>query len=335
MILIRIAGLAAMWFLLSAAAEPAWEYKVQAGGEISEAPHGVLNLGLRHGEFVAQLYTDTLDLRWNRELGYGRLWLGSRFAAFAAELFIAPWQEGRYAPEQGVLAMYGELSTGYVHYLPAHFYAGVQLEARRYQFKPRSDVVRDENIPANTWRLNSATFIGYWTDPLKARVQAGLDYLTDANERLTPWLQAELLYHPKTWLFTPFAEFRGGLLVSSSGTSSSIIRFRFGGMNPYAIPLAGWSWGEAWAQYYAAGRVGVEYNSRSYGASVFSDYAYLAQGAGLTEQALGVGGSLWWILGDWRLDLSSGYAPVANRAQDAKIPPVSGWIAVGREWDSF
>lgn len=331
----RVIGLCAIWILLCGAAKPGWEYKVLAGGEISEAPHGVFNLGIKYGDFAAEVHTDTLDVRWNKELGFGRLWVGGRFAVFAAELFIAPWKDGRYAPERAVRAMYGELSTGYVHYLPKHFYAGTQLETRRYAFAAKGEAVRAEDIPDDTWRLKSTSFVGYWTVPLKARVQAGIDYLTHTQENLTPWFQAELLYHPNTWLLTPFTELRAGLLVSDSGSSSPIIRFRFGGMNPYVIPLAGLSWAESWAQYYAASRVGMEYQAQSFGASVFADYAYLAQEYGLTEQALGAGGAMWCTLGSWRIDLAAGYAPVANRAAGAKIPPVSGWISLARDWDSF
>ena len=208
---IRVVSLCVGWFLLCAAAQPTWEYKVLAGGEISEAPHGVFNLGIKYGNFAAELHTDTLDLRWTKELKSGRFWMGSRFAAFAAELFISPWIDGSYAPERGVRAMYGELSSGYVHYLPKHFYAGIQSETRRYQFTGSGSAVTAEDIPANTWRMRSTAFVGYWTDPIKARLQGGLDHLTDAPEAITPWLQGELLYHPNTWLFTPFAELRAGV----------------------------------------------------------------------------------------------------------------------------
>ena len=335
MSVIRVIGLCVIWVLLCGAAEPSWEYKVLAGGEISEATHGVFNLGIKYGDLTAELHTDTLELRWDKELGFGRSWIGARFAAFAAELFIAPWKNGSYAPERGVRAMYGELSSGYVHYLPKHFYAGIQVEARRYQFAASGAAVTTEDIPADTFRLKSTTFVGYWTKPLKARLQGGIEYLTDAQEDITPWFQGELLYHPNTWLLTPFTELRAGLLVSESGSSSPIIGFRVGGMNPYVIPVAGWSWAEAWAQYYAASRVGMEYQVQSFGASVFVDYAYLAQDDVLTEQALGAGGAMWWLLGSWRIDLAAGYAPVANRAPQAKIPPISGWISLAPDWQSF
>lgn len=335
MSVIRVVGLGALWIFLCGAAQPSLEYKVLAGGEISEAPHGVFNLGIKYGDFIAEVHTDTLDLRWNKELGYGRLWVGGRFATFAAELFIAPWKEGSYAPERAVRAMYGELNSGYVHYLPNHFYAGVQQETRRYVFAAKGEAVRAEDIPADTWRMKSSLFVGYWTEPLKVRLQAGIDYLTRAQENLAPWVQAELLYHPNTWLFTPFTELRAGLLVSESGSSSPIIRFRVGGMNPYVVPLAGLSWAESWAQYYAASRVGMEYQVQSFGASVFADYAYLAQEHGLTEQSVGLGGAMWYMLGAWRVDLAAGYAPVANRAAEAAVPPISGWISLARDWDSF
>jgi len=321
--------------LLSAASEPSWEWKMLAGAEVSEATHGVFNLGIRRGAFSAEIHTDTLDLRWNEELGFGRAWVGGRVAAFAAELFIAPWINGSYAPEHGVRATYGELSTGYVHYLPKHFYLGTQLEARRYLFAASGDAVTLSEIPEDTWRLKSSTFLGYWTGPLKGRLSGGIDFLSDGGFGVTPWLQAELLYHPGTWFLTPFVELRSGMLFSGSELASSIIRFRLGGMNPYVVPVAGMSWAESWAQYYMASRAGLEYADDTLGFSIFADHAYYSQELHETSHALGVGTGFWLIWDDWRLDLAAGYAPVAQRAADAKVAPISGWITVGRDWQGF
>lgn len=307
-----------------------WQWRAELGGEVSEAPHGILNLGIKNQNWSAQVYTDTLDIRYSKELSTGRAWLGTRVAAFAAELFFSPWVRGRHEPEQAIRATYGGLDGGYIHYLPRHFYLGAYFDARFYNFGALGDAVDTWHIPGDTWRLQGFGVMGYWTDSLQGKVNAGVDFLITGGVIRG---EAELLWHPTGSFISPFLEHRSGKIAPLGLLSvSSIVQYRLGGLNPHVVPVAGMAWAEAWVDAYVAHRVGLEYVGDDHGVAGFVDHAYYLLSQKEARHALGVGVKNWFQVGAWQVTCVAGFAPVVYRPGASSIPAISGWFTLGRDW---
>jgi hypothetical protein len=103
-----------------------WQGRVALGAELSETSFGIFDLGLRKGPLSIQLLTDTLDVRFAPQLKSGRAWIGLRVETFAAGLMISPWTAGAPDPGRAWSAGYGGIDGGWMRYLPANLYVGLQ-----------------------------------------------------------------------------------------------------------------------------------------------------------------------------------------------------------------
>lgn len=54
------------------------ELRALAGAQIDSDSHGEFDVGVRSGPWSAELYTDTLDLRWSPAHEHGRSWVAAR-----------------------------------------------------------------------------------------------------------------------------------------------------------------------------------------------------------------------------------------------------------------
>src|SRR4051812_35878039 len=104
-----IAILAGVPALPRPASADGWQNHFAFGGEINADPHGVGDFGVRKGPFSIQLFTDTLELRYQPESPRGRWWLAARGEALAAGLMLSPWTDGAPDPRRALLASYGGL----------------------------------------------------------------------------------------------------------------------------------------------------------------------------------------------------------------------------------
>src|SRR5262249_14750031 len=71
-----------------------WQRGISGGAQIDSSPHGVFDVGVRKGSFSIQLYTDTLEVRYEPRTDKGRFFIAARGEALAAGLFISPWTNG-------------------------------------------------------------------------------------------------------------------------------------------------------------------------------------------------------------------------------------------------
>src|SRR5581483_8718099 len=115
-----------------------WDWRASGGAQLDSSSHGVFDLGVRSGPIAIQLFTDTLEVRFEPKSPAGRGWIAARGEFLAAGLFISPWVDG--APDRGHSRQgyYGGLEGGYVRYL-GPLYAGAQVGERIYFLSASSD----------------------------------------------------------------------------------------------------------------------------------------------------------------------------------------------------
>jgi hypothetical protein len=250
-----------------AAASP-WEFRALAGAGLDANPHGEVDLGLRRGAWSAELFTDTLDLRWQPTLPRGRAWLGLRGQGFAGAMLITPYE----LPATRALSLASvAVDGGAMGWLPAGFYAGGGGRASVLSFGPRPDT----QVPIPGAHLVAGPFagLGWWTQVAQAELRVGTDFVAPVTPPsaadavaleaafgpqgavggpLEPWAEFEARWRSRAFV-APRMELRAG---ASSGKGAATT-FRAGGSMPYQVPLVGYGWSSQWLTAYAAARAGV------------------------------------------------------------------------------
>ena len=237
-----------------------------AGALVERQSHGEVDLGLRSGPWSAELYTDTLDLRWAPEFPGGRAWLDVRAAGFASGLMITPWFEDAPAPDMALVAWSVGPEVGAVAHLPRGLWAGGGAGLRVLGFGARDETV----VPVPGVWLSGGPFaaVGWWGRPATLQLRGGVDFAAEVVDApgdttwglhgpvaapVAPWVDGELVFRPR-WFVAPRAELRAGW---SSGRGAATA-FRIGGSMPYQVPLTGYGWSRWWVSRYAAARVAFQ-----------------------------------------------------------------------------
>ncbi len=307
---------------LAAAGEPepgGWERRGALGAQVDPSPHGVLDLGLRRGDFSAQLLTDTIDLRWSPEGARGRWWIAARGELGAAELLFSPWTDGAPDPSRALAAYYGGIEGGWLRYLPRGFYAGAQARVRYYGFTALEG--NSDPPPAPRPLAVPELLAGYWSPSIQGWVRGGASL---SPGFAAPHIAGQLSLRP-SWRVAPLAELRAG----AAEGQDFLTRTRLGGLNPYVVPLAGAGWAEWWVEDYAAARLGLswrpplERGTLSLGAA--ADHARFDG-----QTASGFAGLLGWQRGRWLAEGALGFAPWIERAED--LSAAAGWLLLSADW---
>ncbi len=308
------------------------QWRAALGGQIDADPHGIADVGLRSGDWSAELLTDTLDLRWRPEGDHGRAWVAARVATIAAGLFISPWTDGAPDPSAALRSTYGGVEAGALRYLPRGFYAGVQGSARYQAFgaMPDTTVAVPEARPVGDADL----LLGLWSPDVQAWSRAGVDAWIEPGEgsRIAPHVHLQATVCP-IWTLAPLVELR----VGAAQHQDAVTRTRLGGLNPYVVPLAGAAWAEWWVEDYLATRLGLRGRIPIDGAelslSAFADAA-LAEEIVSSQPAgpwgVGFGGQAGVAAGRSHADLAVGHAPWIER-QDG-VGRTSVYLMVGVDW---
>lgn len=309
--------------------EPEVEWRAALGGQIEEASHGVLDLGVRRGPLSAQLFTDTLDLRARLAGDHGLVDAGLRAAAFAAGLWIDPWAAGAPDATRAHRTAYMGPDLRLERWLPYGTYAAVEASAHWCVFTPLPDAqieVPDQGV----LRLD-AILGGYWADGAwQARALVGTDQTTEGIS--AHHIGLTLLARPPGGL-APVGEWR--FLLAEN--QDDVVATRVGGMTPYAVPLAGAGWAEFWVEDLVAARAGLVFRAGMLQLSGIADaaawsyprYALRAETAGRLDAAAGASLSARLQRSGIFGELSVGHATV-ERPDD--VMPISIWLLAGTDW---
>lgn len=255
------------------------EIRALAGAQIDSDSHGEVDVGVRSGAWSAEVYTDTIDLRWSPTYERGRSWVAMRAEGFAAGLMITPWLSGGPEPEMAFLAGYAGPEAGWMRYLPAGWYAGLGGGVKVWFFQALEETVLEAPGPTfvgsgdaflgvsrldvglSGWLKAGSHFVApestrYWQLPTYDAGGSGFCcggwYTLPVGKTVTPYVSGELLWR-RPGLVSPRVEVRAGF---SDGVGAALAT-RVGGQMPYVVPLAGAAWGEFWASSYVAGRFGL------------------------------------------------------------------------------
>ncbi|MCB9764905.1 MAG: hypothetical protein H6739_34330 [Alphaproteobacteria bacterium] len=306
-------GLAAL--PLALAAEPALQWRWDAGAEVNATPHGIADLSVRRGDWSANLFTDTLDLRWDAEGDGGRRWLAARLEVGAAGLMLSPWTDGGPDPDRALNASYLGMEGGRVWYGPEGLYAGFQWLARAYVFGAMADTTVE--VPDPRGLLTGDALLGWWTPDVQAWARVGVDVTAEAA---APHAHLEIKARAP-WRLAPRLALRAGF----AERQDFLTRTRLGGMNPYVVPVAGAAWAEWWVEDYVAARLGPHLQGEHLSLALSADLAAFDG-----QQALGLearGG----LRGErWFGELAYGYAPFIERQPGVGRAAV--YATVGMDW---
>lgn len=305
-----------MLILLSSLGAWATEWRAATGAELNADPHGVIDLGARSGPWSAQLLTDTLDVRYAPEHDRGRWWVGLRGELMIAELMAFPWRDGAPTPELGIYASYAGLEGGWIRYLPAGLYVGVQGYARQYRFSP---VVETTPAPPNTHRVRAEALAGWWTEAVQLYGVAGCQQTRDG---VAPHGQVTMQARPD-WTMAPMV----GAWAGWAQGQRALTRTRMGGLNPYVVPLAGAGWAEWWVEDFVVLRAGpsIDFGTVRLGLAAdvgWSDVSDLVWGVGAHSRVQGARPLFF--------QLDAGYGAGVPRSEG--VWPLSVWWLVGRDW---
>jgi len=302
-----------------------WQGRAALGGELSTTSFGIFDLGLRKGPLSLELLTDTLDIHFSPSLRSGRAWVGLRVETFAAGLMISPWTDGAPDPSRAWNAGYGGLDGGWQHYLPAHFYVGLQGSARAYLFWARESTTLAP--PGLTPVFSAEAVIGHYTEESHIQLRAGGDAELD---RIAPHVYAEASLRPN-WAIAPRIELRAGWAMNQD----AILRTRLGGLNPYVVPLAGAAWAEFWVENYVALRAGPSLRTALPGRGPHSlELALVGDVVGFDGRtAVGFAALSTWKYRRLFLNASLGWAPWLPR--QGNVPAIAGFLLFGADWGAF
>ena len=299
----------------------ALQWRLSFGGELAGTAHGVVDVGVRFGPWRAQLFTDTLDLRWGHELGDGRVELGARGQFFAGGMMIDPWTAGAPDPARRRVAAYASVDGEYVRYLGHGLYARGALTLREWFFVA-TDTTRIA-LPDPTFIASPELTLGWWRPDVELTATAGADL---GQNGAAPRARLFFRYTPEARV-GPRIELRAGLAHGQD----DLTKTRLGGLNPYVVPLAGAAWAELWVERYVALRAGPRATLGPVELSLVADLAWVDDGrrlfgvAALTRVGLDA-----LVSAPWFVEASVGYAPELPRPTD--LGRYGVWVLVGRSW---
>lgn len=245
------------------------EVRALAGTQLDADSHGEVDLGLRSGPWSAELFTETLDLRYAPTYDGGRASVALRAEAFAAGLLISPWVDGAPDPSRELLASYAGPEAGAAWFLPRGGWLSLEAHARVWTFGATE--ATEIAVPTEHLTGRLALGAGVWTPGAHAAASLALlggiplddgvatyDHASiglpppPLHEGIAPAAALDAAWHPG-WKLAPLGELRAGLDASGS----TLYAARVGGQVPYVVPLAGAAWAEFRAHTYAAARVGL------------------------------------------------------------------------------
>jgi hypothetical protein len=245
------------------------EIRFLAGGQIDADSHGEVDVGVRSGAFSAELFTDTLDLRWSPSGDQGRQWVNVRGQGFAGAMMISPWTAGEPDPTRALILQIASVESGLIRYGPHGLYGGAQISARALHFVAREET--DFDAPSPHFVGGASAIGGFWSPALSAYATIGVEGVVPFSASTAPswmlpygavgaeWVPSaavEVQADPRWWL-SPIAEVRAGYAEGAGAA----LAYRLGGQMPYVVPIAGAAWGEFWARDYAAARLGLAVGS--------------------------------------------------------------------------
>jgi hypothetical protein len=319
----------------------ALQWRAHVGASLDPTPHGVLDLGVKKGDWSAELLTDTLDLRWSPELGWGRAWVGLRGELLIAGLLPSPWRDGAPDPASSLFASYAGGQAGVVAYLPHGLYAEASADGRWYVYGATAET--QIAVPDDQLLIALRGAVGWWREAASARFDGGVDLL---DGRVQPRLALSARVSPE-WTIGPHLELRAEL----ASDLERINYTRVGGLNPYVVPLGGAGWAELLAEDLAAVRVGPK-GRWSFGAegawtgeaSLFFDLVAMTvpfETIGRSIEVRGQKGRVDWGLAAtlvqrwhaWFAELAVGFAPELERQPG--VSRASLWLVLGRGWDAL
>ncbi|HCH63033.1 MAG: hypothetical protein CL927_11065 [Deltaproteobacteria bacterium] len=302
------------------------ETQALGGISIHEYIHGVVNLGVRKGDWSAEFLTDTIDLRWSPDLENGRAWVAIRGELGAVGLLLSPWERGLPVPEKGFAGGYLGGEAGMIRYLPRGLYAGVAGSALRTSFfaTPQTTVA----VPAATPWIRLDGVAGWYTEPTHIWVHAGAQH-----DQLGSPIQPHVHLVATTvgqQALGHRVELRTGWTQGTSFLSST----RVGGMNPYVVPVSGAGWAEWWAESYAVARAGPQLTIESVQQSI--SVAPVLDGVLVEDVRFGPAHG--WGLGllteleirQLTIDGSLGWGGGLVRADGVRR--WAGWLSIARSW---
>jgi len=293
-------------------------YRGAVGAQIDADPHGAFDVGVRSGPWSAELFTETIDLRYTDRADDHRFTLGLRGELFAAGLMTSPWTDGAPDPSRARTAAYAGLDAEYVFFGPAGAYLSLAASAREYFFGaiPGGIAADPELVLGPTLRL------GLWTSAVRGSVALGFDLLAQGSATVAPRIEATLRVRPSVDLgplaVGPWLEGWGAFADGQDDTTLT----RIGGLNPYVVPLAGAGWAEWWAEDYLAGRAGIFAAFLGVDLAIVIDAAHLSSPLFTTRDEWGAGVVASGRWGSFFAELSGGY----TRER------FSGWGRVGLAW---
>lgn len=303
---------------------PGLEWRADAGGVVGPGGFGVVDLGVRTGPWSAELFTDTLDARWQPSSRGGRAWVGVRAAAGSAGFLPFRWADGRRDRGQDLGAGYAGPDAGLVRYGPDGTYAGLGGALRTWWFFPVRDTFRD--VPGVRPVGTADAIAGSWRRAAHAEVRGGLDASPGVPPSPHVRLDAGAAAPPEAAFATPVLEVRG----QWARATDEVTAMRLGGTSPYVLPLAGLAVAEHLVERGIAVRAGLAAGPGGARLSTFVDVAsFVAPGASGSTEVAGLGASLRVARGAWFAETSAGASPWAERSPGSAW---GAWIRLGTDW---
>ena len=297
-----------------AAGSPEW--RAALGGQFDADPHGIVDVGWRHGPWSVELLTDTVDARWSPEGERGRAWVGLRAQGYAGQMLISPWEDGAPAPEDALLGLQAGPDGGAIRYLPHGLYVGGMGAVRGWAFARRGEQ-STAAVPDPTVVATADALLGWWRESAEATVRLGADLMPGT---LAPHAVLRAEARP-TWVVAPWVV-ANGVVAANQG---DLLATRVGGLTPYVVPVAGAAWAEWWAEDVAAVRAGPRWQPAWGSLGAVVDAAWFDG-----DTAVGFAGVGRWSSAPWSVDLAVGVAPWIPRQPG--IGRTSGYLLVSRGW---
>jgi hypothetical protein len=291
------------------------EWRADAGAALGAGAFGVLDLGVRRGPWSAELFTDTLDLRWSPSGPKGRGWVGARAAAWSAGFLPFTWTDGARDPGRSMGAGYAGPDAGVVRYGPGGTYAGVSGAVRTWWFVALPTTAVD--LPGVTPVVTAEGILGWWRPDARAELRLGADA---RPERVSPHVRGEAAFEARDAPVSPRLEVRG----QWAARADRLTRLRLGGTSPYVLPLAGLGVAEHRVEDVLAARLGAAAGTGALRGAAFVDAAWF-DGA----EAAGVGAALTVRRGTWFAETEAGAAPWTEREAGAAW---GVWLGLGTDW---
>lgn len=318
------------WWVLGLAA--AGEWRAAGGFQLETEGHGLADLGYRSGGWSAQLYTDTLDLRYERSFQRGKIVVGARAGAFGGGMWITPWTAGAPDPDRKQLCSSAGPDLAAQRWLGRGAFLGAEVSSRGQWFTPMEGATL---VVDDVWWTRADGGLGWWVDEGRRTFWAagGVD-VTQAfsgASRVAPHAFAQ-----GTWTVddavAPVAEVRAGWAANTD----DVVATRLGGMTPYHVPLAGAAWAEFWVEDYAALRLGAASRFGEFTVPVLLDTAAWTLPAATTNPepgegwGMGVLTGLHWQRDTWFALVDVGWSPTLERQPG--VWPVAVFGHVGTTW---